>query len=130
LRELNDRLGADIEQWSWGRLHVLAQKHFLSKRGELGRLLDHSQLALGGDGHTINSSSPDDKHAAWLGAGYRFIADLADPQGGWWSVEAGSTSGHPGSPHYDDQLRSWYSGALYYIQLHGEVDGPQLILTP
>jgi len=104
------------------------QRHFLWGRGELGQLLNQRSLPLGGDGHTINSSSSDATHAAWLGAGFRFIAELSDPQAGWWSVESGSTSGNPGSPHYQDQLDTWYQGKLYYTALRGEVEGPTVTL--
>ena len=104
LDELAARLGPDVTAWTWGRLHPLVQKHFLCGRGELGQLLDRSGLPVGGDGTTINSGTPDAGHAAYLGAGYRMVADLADPNHGLWAVEVGSVSGHPGSPHYDDQL--------------------------
>ncbi|HLJ09870.1 MAG TPA: penicillin acylase family protein, partial [Planctomycetaceae bacterium] len=33
---LKGKFGADMLGWSWGRLHTLQQKHFLSGRGELG----------------------------------------------------------------------------------------------
>jgi penicillin amidase len=85
---------------------------------------------MSGDGHTVNSSTPDASYAAWIGAGYRFVADLADPQAGWWSVEVGSASGNPGSSHYGDQLEIWGSGQLVYNSLRGEAAGRKLTLTP
>ena len=42
-----------------------------------------------------------------------------------------SVSGHPGSPHYDDQIQPWSEGKLHYIALAAEnVDGPRLTLHP
>ena len=35
LDELTTKLGEDMTTWSWGRLHTLAQPHYLSKRGVL-----------------------------------------------------------------------------------------------
>jgi penicillin G amidase len=131
LDELATRLGPDTATWQWGRLHVLLQKHFLSGRGDLGQLFDRSGLPLGGDGNTVNSSTPDPSYAAWLGATYRMVCDLADPQLGMWSIEVGSVSGHPGSPHYDDQLPPWSAGELHYIALAAtNADGPRLTLEP
>src|SRR5262249_22246561 len=98
----------------------LLQKHFLSARGDLGMLFDRSGLPVPGDGVTVNSGSPDASHAAWLGAGYRMVADLADPECGMWSVEVGSVSGHPGSTHYDDQQPTWAAGELHYLALKDE----------
>jgi penicillin amidase len=130
LDELTNRLGADIDGWTWGRLHRLVQKHFLSARGDLGKLLDHPALEVDGDGHTVNSSTPDAHHAAWLGAGFRLIADLGDAMAGWWSVECGSASGHPGSTHYSDQLAQWRAGGLFYTALLAAPEGEVLVLVP
>lgn len=128
--ELVERLGADITQWCWGRLHTIVQPHVLSGRGDLGRWLDRSGRPIGGDAHTINSSSPDARHAAWLGAGYRMLAELGDPQCGLWSVEISSVSGHPGSKHYDDQAETWHAGELIYSSLTAPPEGTTLRVTP
>jgi penicillin amidase len=115
--ELTARLGCDATGWTWGRLHTLQQKHYLSGRGELGAFFDRSGLSLSGDATTVCNNSPDPTWAAWIGAGYRMVCDLSDPGCGYWSVEIGSISGHPGSPHYDDQLLLWNKGGLRYLSL-------------
>jgi penicillin G amidase len=46
------------------------------------------------------------------------IADLADAQGGLWAVDVGAQSGHPGSPHYDDQLDDWLNGRYHFLPLN------------
>jgi penicillin G amidase len=74
-------------------------------------------LPAPGDGTTVCSGTQDANHAAWLGAGYRMVADLSDPNMGMWSVEVGSESGHPGSRHYDDQIPAWDRGDLFYVPL-------------
>ena len=131
LDELTSKLGPDLADWRWGRLHILLQKHFLSGRGDLGKLLDRSGLPLGGDGHTVSSGTPDATHAAWLGAGYRMVADLADPRGGLWSIEIASVSGQPDSPHYDDQVGPWSTGQYHYLALDdAPVDGVEFTLRP
>jgi penicillin G amidase len=131
LDELATKLGPDMASWHWGKLHILLQKHFLSSRGDLGKLLDRSGLPLSGDGNTVNSSTPDPSYAAWLGATYRMITDFADPQLVMWSVEVAGVSGHPGSPHYGDQITPWSEGKLHYVSLATtKVDGPQLVLQP
>jgi penicillin G amidase len=119
LDELTNKLGPDMRQWTWGRLHTLVQKHFLSGRGDLGELLDRSGLPLGGDTSTVCSAQADADHKAILGAGYRLVADLADPRRGLWAIEVAGTSGQPGSPHYDDQLSAWSEGGYHYLALTG-----------
>jgi penicillin amidase len=118
LNELTARLGPDQSGWSWGRLHTLVQKHFLSGVGELGELLDRSGAVVRGDATTVNSSTPDGNYAAHMGAGYRMVADLAGPRPGLWAVEVAGTSGHPGSAHYDDQIAPWSAGGYHYLALH------------
>ena len=121
LADLTERQGPDPSGWSWGRLHMLVQKHFLSGRGDLGQLLDRSGSPVSGDGTTVFSGTGDANHQAYLGAGYRMVADLSDPAAGLWAIEVGGASGHPGSPHYDDQLKPWLTGVYHYTPL---VDGP------
>ena len=40
---------------------------------------------------------------------YRMVADLGDPASRW-QLTTGQ-SGHPGSPHYDDMIEGWRTGA-------------------
>jgi penicillin amidase len=115
--ELAQRLGPDPDTWAWGRLHTLVQKHVLSGRGDLGKLLDRSGVPVRGDVTTVCSSTSDANHAAWLGASYRMVADLADPRCGLWAIDVAGASGHAGSPHYDDQIAPWSAGRYHYLAL-------------
>jgi penicillin amidase len=115
LDELATKLGPDMSTWSWGRIHPLVQKHFLSGRGDLGLLLDRSGLPCPGDGTTVCSGTPDASHAAWLGASYRMVADLSETGARLRAVDVAGASGHPGSPHYDDQLQPWVDGNLHDV---------------
>ncbi len=119
LAELASRLGDRIEAWTWGRLHPIVQKHFLSGRGDLGALFDKSGLSVPGDGTTVCNNTPDANHGAWLGPGFRMVADLGDAGKGLWAVEVAGVSGHPGSPHYTDQLALWHAGRYRYLALEG-----------
>jgi penicillin amidase len=122
--ELTLRLGPDVAGWTWDRLHTLVLKHFLSGRGDLGLLLDRSGQPAPGDVTTVCSTTSDAHHAASLGASYRMVADLADPRQGLWTVDLASVSGHPGGPHYDDQLALWTKGACHYLPLVDDRDAP------
>jgi penicillin amidase len=117
---LTGRLGPDMSHWGWGRLHTLQQKHVLSGRGDLGQLLDRGGIPVRGDYVTVCNTGLAPDYSAPTGAGYRMIADLSDPQGGLWAIDAGSESGHPGSPHYDDQLEDWQSARYHYLPLKRE----------
>jgi penicillin amidase len=129
---LERKLGAEMDAWQWGRLHKLQQAHVLSARGDLGKLLDRGQVPVRGDYVTVCNTGLGPDYSAPTGAGYRLIADLADPHAGLWAVDAGSESGHPGSPHYDDQLEEWRGARYHYLPLARSqletISGPTLIL--
>lgn len=117
LESLSRKLGPNVLDWTWGRLHRMEQKHFLTGRGELGQLLDRGGMPVRGDTVSVCNTGLGMGFDAPGGAGYRLIADLADPRAGLWAIDAGSESGHPGSPHYDDQLPDWLIGRYHYIPL-------------
>jgi penicillin G amidase len=117
LDELTAKSGPDMAKWSWGAIHPLQQKHYLSSRGDLGQLLDRSGLPCPGDGTTVLSGTQDANHAAWLGASYRMVADLADPKCGISAIDVSGESGNPGSAHYNDQVGAWDRGELHYTPL-------------
>jgi penicillin amidase len=117
LEWLAERLGEDMASWSWGRLHTLPLRHFLSGRGDLGELLDHGNLAIKGDYTTVCNAWPDARFQARTGAGYRLIADLGAVPAGLWAIDAQGQSGHPGSIHYRDQLGDWIEGRYHHLPL-------------
>jgi penicillin G amidase len=117
LASLRERLGADMGQWTWARVHRLPLRHFLSGRGDLGQLLDHGNQPIKGDDTTVCNAWQNAAGEARSGAGYRLIADLGDAEAGLWAVDAQSQSGHPGSPHYSDQLSDWIEGRYHYLSL-------------
>lgn len=115
-------LGDDLREWRWGKLHVMTQRHFLTDIGELSRLLDRGGCAVGGDGFTVCNTGSDDRGLALIGAGYRMVADLADPRAPLYAVDAGAQSGNPGSPHYDDQLPAWCEGRYHVLHLADDAE--------
>jgi penicillin amidase len=114
---LTKRLGPDMKQWSWGKLHVLPLRHILSGRGDLGQLLDHGHLPVKGDAQTVCNTGLGGQFEARAGANYRLIADMDMSPPGLWAVDCESASGHPGSPHYGDQLRDWIDGRYHFLTL-------------
>jgi penicillin amidase len=134
LEWLTDRLGPEMRQWTWGRLHTLSLRHILSGRGDLDQLLDQGGLPVRGDMHTICNTGLGPGFEARAGAGYRLIADLSLSPPRLCAVDAQSQSGHPGSPHYSDQLESWIKGNYHPLFLDraegSRFTATKLILEP
>jgi penicillin amidase len=114
---LEQRLGPDRTQWTWGRLHTLPLRHVLSGRGDLGQLLDHGGLAVTGNATTVCNTTPGAAFEARLGGAYRMIADLNAEPPTLLAIDAQGQSGHPGSPYYGQQLKAWLEGQYHELRL-------------
>ena len=117
---LTERLGPDMSGWHWGRIHKITLNHLLSDRGDLSDLLRRGGQPVGGNGITVSNTGFDPNYLASIGANWRHNADLADDPPGLWAVDATGQSGHPGSPHYGDQLTEWLAGRHHYLPLDSE----------
>jgi penicillin amidase len=114
---LKQELGNRTEEWSWGQLHRLTFGHKLGRARPLGQVFNRGPYPVGGDGGTIwatGSSFHNLKSEAIVGPAYRFIADLGDLRNSL-GVLAPGQSGHPGSPHYDDQIGDWFTQGYHPI---------------
>ncbi len=113
---LAETLGEDPKGWSWGALHAAELRHPLGAVRALRSFLNRGPSPVGGDANTVRHAafgqgkSDDRGHPRFgpvaRGPNYRFVVDTGD----WdeaWSVVAPGQSGHPASPHYDDELDLW-----------------------
>jgi penicillin amidase len=112
-REGQRRFGADLASWPYAELHALTLAHPLGAVPLLGRWLDRGPLPLPGSATTVEAFGAvwrDDRQAVVYGASMRWVTDLARPDATRAVLPSGQ-SGHPGDPHYDDQLRLYLDGA-------------------
>ncbi len=115
LKYLQGALGSRREDWTWGRLHKLTFGHTLGRDGALGGFFNRGPYPIGGDGSTIwasGSSDHDLNSPHVVGPPFRFIADLGDLNNSLGLLAPGQ-SGNPASPHYDDQVDAWFTGAYH-----------------
>jgi penicillin amidase len=106
---LRERLGDNLEEWQWRRIHQARPRHTLSGAfPELAELLDPPAIPMSGDGDTplAGSYSPAEPATVTGLSVVRYAFDLADWNNSLWAVPLGS-SGHPGSRHYNDQSETW-----------------------
>ena len=105
---LANRLGDDMGEWTWGRIHQTNRPHWLSNAYSWAAELEGPAMPLGGDGDTPLAASY--SHADPFGISgssvARYIYDLSDWDNSRWIVPFGA-SGHPASPHFADQSSIW-----------------------
>ncbi|RMF85233.1 MAG: penicillin acylase family protein [Nitrospinota bacterium] len=115
IADLRERLGEDMQAWQWGRLHKTAPQHPLSTSfPALSPLLDPPAVSMGGDGDTVQAAafSNQEPYLISVTSVARYVFDLGDWNRSAWVVPLGS-SGHPGSPHYADQVERWRRVELF-----------------
>jgi penicillin amidase len=109
LDELRGRLGDDMAQWRYGRIHTLTLRHPLGSVPALARIFNRGPWPMGGDLDTVCMGHAARDTAAgptYVAPSYRQICDPGD-----WdrsrSIHPTGQSGHPGSRHYNDMARPW-----------------------
>ncbi len=107
--------GPDFHDWHWGKLHKITFGHNLGSVKPLDKFFNRGPFPLGGDFDTIWASGAtrhDLSHDVIVGPPFRFIADLQD-----WNRSLGmlvpGQSGHPMSPHYEDNIQGWLKGEYH-----------------
>jgi penicillin amidase len=119
---LKNKLGPDMLSWNWGRLHTLTLSHTLGAKKPLDRLFNRGPFPIGGNGDTIWNSQTN-LHSLdsgiVIGPPFRFIADLNDLSRSVGQLLPGQ-SGHPGSPHYADNIQAWFKGEYHPMLIQRE----------
>ena len=117
--ELAVEIGKDAAGWEWGKLHLAAPEHrVLGGEGVpslVRRMVNPEPIGVGGGSAVVNAMAWDagtDSYRVTAGPSMRMVVDLADLDASTW-VNLTGTSGHPGSPHYDDQLDDWAEGRTF-----------------
>ena len=108
--ELALRLGKDMQQWQWGKVHQITfQNQTLGKSGvaPIEALFNRGPFVSDGASSAVNALNhrPDDfsvrSHPSW-----RMVVDLSDFNNSL-AIHPTGQSGHAGHPHYDDMLQPW-----------------------
>lgn len=110
-------LGPEASLWHWRRVHRIRLDHPLTYLPALGDLFNRGGQAVGGSGITICNTGVDPNYMSSMGANYRIVAELDADSPVLYGIDAAGQSGHPGSPHYCDQLPQWLNGQLKPIPL-------------
>jgi len=108
---LKQKLGPDLDQWKWERLHTATFRHPLGVNPSLASLFNVGPIAR--DGYALTPlSTGGPSYTQTIGATFREIMDLSD-----WdrsvATSAPGQSGQPGSPHFSDLAKLWQDGQYF-----------------
>jgi penicillin amidase len=106
--EIKTRLGEDIENWRWGKVHTVSFQHALSSIPGISKIFNRGPFERGGDRTTVNLTwyDPTIGFKQIHGVSYRQIIDLEDFSKSL-SIHTLGQSGHPFNKHYDDMIQLW-----------------------
>ena len=108
ISSLQKQLGDDIEQWKWGRVHMLNHGHPIGKQKPFDKFFDVGPFAAGGGSETLNNAgfdlNPDGIYDVKYGPALRRTLDLNDAEHGQSVLPTGQ-SGNFMSKHYSDQAQ-------------------------
>ncbi len=119
LDELRAAYGEDWRAWRWGEASQARLAHRpLDGVPGIGRIFSIVTGTGGGDAGTVRvaryaAAAPYDTVAA---ASLRMVTDLAET-GTLHVILPTGQSGHPLSPHYDDQTGRWRNGELHTLEI-------------
>ncbi|MFG2224976.1 penicillin acylase family protein [Streptomyces sp. NPDC048644] len=122
--------GTEPERWRYDLTHRIRDRHALAKAvPALGSLFGGVTTPSGGSGHSVCLMTPDRTGTVVEGAPWRFVAELRPDGPRLWDVLRHGSSGHPRSPHYDDQTPFHAAGRLYPVRLEGPRGEAASLLT-
>ncbi len=108
VEELREKLGNDISQWQYGKIHQMTYNHVLGMIKPLDKIFNRGPFPLGGDIDTVNmgASLPHQPETVITVPSFRQIVNLADMKASLSGHSPGQ-SGHPASKHYADFIKPW-----------------------
>jgi penicillin amidase len=115
VQALVDAHGADPARWRWDARHAVVLRHELAQAlPPLGRWLDRGPYPWGGSAATVGRAGDryDRPGRVTHAATVRVAGEIRPDGPSLRSIMPGGQSGHPLSPHYDDQTATWLAGGL------------------
>jgi penicillin amidase len=112
-KKLQEEFGPDLNSWRYGRYHIVSAQHLL-------RLPDWGigPLPRDGEDYTLNVASG--RHVTH-GPSMRMLVEMDDPIRAF-AINFGGQSGHPGAPHYQDQIDEWLAGIYFPVRFASSPD--------
>ncbi|MCP4441386.1 MAG: penicillin acylase family protein [Aureispira sp.] len=109
---LEQKLGAGVPKWEWGRLHKIGFHHALGSQKPLDQIFNIGDYPIGGDTDTLCQTAfiPGNQYGGTLvAASYRQIIDMGNLSNSLCMAPGGQSGNHI-SLYYDNQVEPWLKG--------------------
>jgi penicillin amidase len=120
---LSEKLGPEMSEWQWGKLHKAEFHHTLAQKTPLNKVFNQVEFSLPGDTDTLYQTAPmahDPRGHNIVAPSFRQVLDPKKWEASICIMPPGQ-SGNILSPHYNDQLPLWREGK-YHPMLWNEAD--------
>ena len=111
---LSEKLGDDVQYWSWGRLHTLELKHPLGKLPPLDKIFNLGPFPAPGAYMIVNANSAREKwddFSVVSGPSTRRLIDMAERNFSYSILPSGN-SGHRFDVFHSNQISDFFEGKL------------------
>ncbi|MCX7984198.1 MAG: penicillin acylase family protein [Bacteroidetes bacterium] len=127
---LESKLGGEVKEWQWGRIHTITFNHIFSVHSLLARVFNIGAFEVGGTHSTINVGyyTLTNPFACSVGPSMRQIINLADVNDTRVVLPPGE-SGQVFHPHYSDQVHLWLNGVYRRRWMDREISTRECIHT-
>ncbi len=124
IQELEEQFGADVGDWTWGKVHTISYAHPLGNAKPLDQLFNYGPFPVMGGNETINNMQyvlKDNGEYEVLGSpALRFIRDFSNTACSY-NVHPHGQSGNPLSPFYTNQVELYLGGKYRKVALEKSV---------
>jgi len=113
--ELSNKLGNDINGWTWGKVHQLVYTNPIRRSGTGKKWLGGGSHPMGGSGETLYRGlyEFDKPGEIKIAAALRMVADLSDSEK-VMAVINGGVTGRTFHPNFKNQIDIYHNGAKSY----------------
>ncbi|MBT8282772.1 MAG: penicillin acylase family protein [Muriicola sp.] len=122
-QSLEDDLGADISEWTWGRLHTLEHGHPIGQIAALRFLFNVGPFPVAGSREVINnmafSYNGSSDFSVTAGPSTRRVIDFSDVENSMSILPTGQ-SGNPFSKYYENQAKMFVAGEFRKMLMNPE----------
>ena len=109
IADLKTRLGNDMTQWQWGKVHQITfRNQTLGKSGvaPIEAIFNRGPFPIIGSSSDVNAENHKPDFSVRSHPSWRMVLDLSDFNNSV-AIHPTGQSGHAFNPHYDDMMQQW-----------------------